>query len=92
MATTSEVAKKLLLPFELKPKYGCFICHQQFYEHELKAYESHVTACAVVNEQHVMEEMSTRHRMRDILAVGDHELDRWVKEHRPEIIAGRKRY
>lgn len=86
----SNVAQKLWLPYELKPKYGCLLCGQEFMEHEIKAYEQHVVACSEINEDKVAG-MSNRERMKDILAVGDHEHDKWVKKNRKAIIEGRKR-
>ncbi len=86
---TSLVAQKLYLPFELKPKYGCLLCGQEFFEHELKTYEKHVVDCANANED-LVAGLSHQERMKDILAVGDHELDGWVKKNRQAIIEGRK--
>jgi hypothetical protein len=86
---TSKVAQKLLLPFENVPKYGCFICGMQFYAHETRMYDLHVVKCSDENEDIVMESMSTRHKMKDILAVGDPELEAFVAEHRKDYISGK---
>jgi hypothetical protein len=79
-----------------RPKWICNVCQEAaFAEDEHRQFERHVVRCAAAHEER-LREMSLRHKApflfdpqnedaRDV----DHEA--WVKEHRSEVLEGRKK-
>jgi transposase-like protein len=83
------MTKTIYLPKSAMPKYRCELCGAQFYAEEEDGYGKHMKKCSDANEEAVMAR-SRREAYKELLAVGDHERDAWVKKHRTEIIEGRK--
>jgi hypothetical protein len=90
MPTTTNVAQKLYLPSEAKPKYECGLCGLMFYADEIDTYDKHMVDCSEKNEDLVMER-SARHKLKEVFDVGDKDLEKWVEQHREDIILGKKR-
>lgn len=88
MPTTSNVAQKLYLPSEAQPKFKCDLCDLMFYADEERAYGEHMKKCSDSNMDEVMAR-STRHQLKEVFDVGDHEMDAWVRKNRKAIIEGR---
>jgi hypothetical protein len=88
MPTTSNIAQKIWLPGEARPKYECGLCGLMFYSHEERAYGRHMKTCSDQNPDAVLER-STRHKLKDLFAVGDPEREAHTRRNRKAIIEGR---
>jgi hypothetical protein len=96
----SPLASGLIIPTSSSlhrraPKYVCRVptadggtCGHPFYEGEERARERHVAECCKRNHDAIVAFREKQHP--DVLRPWDPELERWIAEHRDEVLEGRK--